>query len=185
MGIGIAFLGVMLVITQGQISGLFHQQTLLGDSLIVINALMWAWFTLKSKAILAKYNPFVAMAYVHICGAILLLPFAFVPSAFVETTLLQQLSAVSTTTLLAAAYLAIFCSVFSYFIWYLGIAKIGAVKTATFSYFNPVMATLAGVLVFGDNLTVYTGLGGLLALVGVYITTQSNTSCSPNSIADQ
>lgn len=179
LGIGIAFLGVLLVITQGQISGLFQQRTFLGDSLILLNALMWAWFTLKSKTVLDKYNPFVAMAYVHIFGAIFLLPFAFVPSIFAEKTLWQQLPAIGATTLLAAVYLAVFCSVYSYFVWYVGIAKIGAVKTATYSYFNPLMATLAGVVVYGDMLTIYTGLGGLLAIAGVYITNQKKADRSP------
>lgn len=182
LGICIAFIGVLLVISQGQISGLFHQKTFLGDSLIVLNALIWAWFTLKGKTVLEKYSPFIAMAYIHIFGAILLLPFAFLPTVFVETTLLQQLPTVSWTTLLVSAYLAIFCSVYSYFIWYLGISKIGAVKTAIFNYFNPIMATLSGILFFDDKLTIYIVLGGLLVIVGVYITNQKTSILSSNNI---
>lgn len=181
LGIGIAFLGVILVISQGQLSGLLQQETFLGDSLIILTTLIWAWFTLKGKTVLEKYSPFVAMAYIHIFGTILLLPFAFFPTVFVETTLLQQLPNVSVTTLLASAYLAIFCSVYSYFIWYLGISKIGAVKTATFNYFNPIMATLAGVIVFNDKLTIYTILGGLFVIVGVYITNQKDVILSPTT----
>ena len=170
LGIGIAFIGVLLVITQGHMSGLFHQKTFLGDSLIILNAIIWAWFTLKGKTVLEKYSPFTAMAYIHIFGTILLLPFAFCPTMLVETTLLQQLPAVSWTTLFVSAYLAIFCSVYAYFIWYLGIAKIGAVKTAIFNYFNPIMATLSGIFFFDDKLTVYIVVGGLFVILGVYIT---------------
>jgi drug/metabolite transporter (DMT)-like permease len=185
LGISIAFMGVLLVISQGEFSDLFHQKTFLGDGLIILNALVWAWFTLKGKTVLEKYSPFIAMAYIHIFGTILLLPFAFFPTVFVETTLLQQLPAVSGTTLLVSAYLAIFCSVYSYFIWYLGISKIGAVKTAIFSYFNPIMATLAGIIVFDDKLTVYIVLGGLLVILGVYITNQKNSDLSGKSYCCQ
>lgn len=176
LGICVAFIGVLLVITQGKISGLFHQKTLYGDSLIILTALIWAWFTLKGKTVLEKYSPFIAMAYIHIFGTILLLPFAFYPTVLVETTLLQQLPAISYTTLLAAAYLAVFCSVYSYFIWYLGISKIGAVKTAIFNYFNPIMATLSGILFFDEKLTIYTVLGGILVIAGVYVTNQKNSN---------
>lgn len=174
LGICVAFIGVLLVISQGQISGLFHQRTFLGDSLIVLNALIWAWFTLKGKTVLEKYSPFIAMAYIHIFGTILLLPFAFFPTVFVEITLLQQLPTISCATLLASAYLAIFCSVYSYFIWYLGISKIGAVKTAIFNYFNPIMATVSGILFFDDKLTIYIIAGGVLVITGVYVTHKNN-----------
>jgi drug/metabolite transporter (DMT)-like permease len=125
------------------------------------------------------------MAYIHIFGTVLLLPFAFFPTVFVETTLLQQIPTISGATLFVSAYLAIFCSVYSYFIWYLGISKIGAVKTAIYSYFNPIMATLVGVIVFDDRLTTYVFLGGLLVILGVYITNQKKSTLSSNNLTDK
>lgn len=170
IGILIAFCGVSLVITQGRFEGLFQQETTFGDSLIMINALVWAGFTLYGTTILQKYRPFVAMAYIHIFGTIMLLPFAFVSTVFVEIPLIDQLPTISVSTLLAAAYLAIFCSVYSYFIWYAGVEKLGAVKTAVFSYFNPVFAVLTGIILFGEQLNIYIVFGGLLAITGVYLT---------------
>ncbi|VBB08647.1 Hypothetical protein LUCI_3925 [Lucifera butyrica] len=172
LGTCIAFIGVLLVITQGKISSLYHQKTLLGDSLIILNAMMWAWVTLNGKTVLGKYSPFVAMAYIHIFGTVLLLPFAFISTSLAEISLWQQLPAVGWSTILASAYLAIFCSVYSYFIWYLGVSKIGAVKTAAFNYFTPIMASLAGFTVFHEQMTGYIALGGFLVTLGVYITNQ-------------
>ena len=171
-GTCIAFIGVLLVITQGKFDSLYQQKTLLGDSLIILNALMWAWVTLKGKTVLEKYSPFVAMAYIHIFGTVLLLPFAFFPTSLAEISLWQQLMTVSWSTILASAYLAVFCSVYSYFIWYLGVSKIGAVKTAAFNYFNPIMASVAGIIVFHEQMTIYSALGGFLVILGVYITNQ-------------
>jgi drug/metabolite transporter (DMT)-like permease len=185
IGICIAFMGVLLVISQGKLGNLFHQKTLLGDGLLILNALVWAWFTLKGKTVLEKYSPFIAMAYIHIFGTLLLLPFAFFPTVFAETSLLQQLPTISKATLLATAYLAVFCSVYSYFIWYLGISKIGAVKTAIFSYFNPIMAIVAGIMFFDDKLTLSIVLGGLFVILGVYITNQKNVVSSDNTIASK
>ncbi|HBE78498.1 MAG TPA: EamA family transporter [Firmicutes bacterium] len=176
LGILIAFIGVLFIISHGNLKRIFQQKTLFGDSLIMINALMWAWVTLRGKIVLNKYSPFVAMAYIHIFGTILLLPFAFFSTAMVKISLCRQLPTISWTTVLASAYLAIFCSVYSYFIWYLGVSKIGAVKTATFNYFNPVMASLSGFIVFHEQLTIYIALGGILVILGVYLTNRNSTT---------
>lgn len=180
LGIGIAFIGVLLVITQGKISSLYQQKTLFGDSLIILNALMWAWVTLKGKTVLEKYSPFVAMAYIHIFGTVLLLPFALFSTSLAEISLWQQLGTVSWSTILAAVYLAVFCSVYSYFIWYVGVSKIGAVKTAAYNYFNPIMASLAGFIVFHEKITIYIALGGCLVILGVYMTNQQTKSSIRN-----
>lgn len=172
LGICIAFIGVLLVITQGDIYNLFYQKTLLGDSLIILNALMWAWVTLKGKAVLEKYSPFVAMAYIHIFGTVLLVPFAFFSTFLAPIPLWQQLATISVSTILASLYLAVFCSVYGYFIWYVGVAKIGAVRTVAFNYFTPLMASVAGSIVFHEKMTIYMFLGGLLVILGVYITNQ-------------
>lgn len=169
-GIGVAFIGVSLVITQGDFSSLYQQKTLWGDGLILLNAMMWAWVTMKGKSILEKYSPFIAMAYIHICGTLLLLPFAFTATPFVEIPLWQQLAAISAKTFGAAAYLAVFCSVYAYYIWYIGVSKIGAVKTAAFNYLNPVMASFSGFILFQEQLTLYVIAGGCLVLLGLYIT---------------
>lgn len=173
LGILTAFCGVSLVITQGKLAGLFQQKNLMGDFLIVSNALVWAGVTIYGTTLLKKYRPFVAMAYIHIFGTALLLPFAFFSSIFVEIPLVNQLGAITGTTMIAALYLAVFCSVYSYFIWYTGVEQLGAVKTAVFNYFNPIFAVLAGMILFGEGLTAYTICGGLFVIMGVYITNRN------------
>lgn len=169
------------MISKGHFTILFNPSTIFGDGLVLLNAIIWAWFTLKGKVVLEKYSPFTAMAYIHIFGTILLLPFAVLPSPFVEITLIEQLPSISIKTISVTAYLAVFCSVYGYFIWYLGISKIGAVKTAIYSYFNPIMATIAGMLIFNEKLTMYVVIGGLLVILGVYITNQKGSPLLPRN----
>ncbi len=173
-GVFIAFIGVLLVITRGDISTLYRSGgTLFGDGLVALNALMWAWVTLRGKYVLEKYSPFAAMAYIHIFGALQLLPFAFFTTPVTPLTLGQQLGSVSAMTIGVVVYLAVFCSGYSYGIWYYGVAKLGAVKTAAFNYFNPVIASLAGYAVFGESLSIFILLGGGLVILGVYLTNHS------------
>lgn len=170
VGIISAFCGVTFVITQGDFKGIFVEKHFFGDALILSNSLVWAGITVYGSKLLEKYRPFIAMAYIHIFGTILLLPFAFIPSFFVNTILINQIATISWRTIASVLYLAIFCSVYSYYTWYKGVEILGAVRTAVFNYFNPVVAVLTGVFLFGEGLSMQTILGGMLAIMGVYVT---------------
>ncbi len=169
MGILTAFGGVSLIITNGQVSGIFRSQTITGDLMLLVNAVVWAGFTVYGKAILKKYSPFVAMAYIHIFGTVMLLPFAFFASPFTPLPLIAQLPSVSWPTVASALYLALLCSVFAYYVWYTGVERIGAVRTAAFAYFNPLFAAITGILLLHEPVTVFTLGGGIMIVSGVYL----------------
>lgn len=171
-GIALAFSGVALVISGGDIAGIFQAKTIKGDLMLLSNAVVWAGFTLYGKKILLKYSPLVAMAYIHIFGTLLLLPLAVVPGIFATETLAKQTMTLSWPTVIAALYLAVFCSVYSYYVWYTGVEKIGAVRTSVFGYLNPLFASLTGVLLLNEKVTALTILGGCLVMLGVYLTNQ-------------
>jgi drug/metabolite transporter (DMT)-like permease len=169
-GIGVAFAGVSLVITGGRPAELFASATLPGDLALLVNAVVWAGITVYGKALLQKYRPFVAMAWIHIFGTLLLVPFAVFPSPFVAAPLVTQLAAITWPTVASALYLAVLCSVFAYFMWYSGVERLGAVRTSTFTYFNPLFATITGVLLLGEPLMPMVVAGGGLIIAGVYLT---------------
>lgn len=167
-GIFAAFIGVSTIITNGNIANAFQSTNIIGDLLLLCNAVVWAGFTLYGREILKKYSPFVAMAYIHIFGTLLLLPFAFFTNEFVPATLFNQLPGITWTTIGAAGYLALLCSVYGYYMWYFAVGKIGATRTAGFSYLNPLFACIAGVFLLDEQLTRYTLVGGLLVIAGLY-----------------
>lgn len=179
IGIMLAFAGVSLIITNGQLTAIFQSATLLGNLLLLSNAIVWAGFTLYGKELLQKYSPITAIAYIHIFGAIMLLPFAFFPTAIAPVPFIHQILSISWKTVGATLYLAILCSVYGYYMWYTGVGRIGPVKTAVFGYLNPLFAILSGIWLLGEKLTVYTIIGGILVISGVYLTNQAKqaTSC--------
>ncbi|WP_425057699.1 putative amino-acid metabolite efflux pump [Sporomusa carbonis] len=178
-GILLAFAGVSLIITNGQLTGLFQLTTLRGDFMLMVNALVWAGFTLYGKNILQKYRPFTAMAYIHILGTIMLLPLAFIPTELTPLPFIQQVMTISWSTAGTALYLAILCSVYGYYMWYTGVGHIGPVRTAVFSYLNPLFAIITGIWLLGERLTPYTIGGGIMVIAGVYLTNKFKQS-EPN-----
>lgn len=50
--------------------------------------------------------------------------------------------------------------------------EIGPVKATTITYVNPAVAIVAGVLVLGERVTVWTVVGFVLVLLGSYLVTR-------------
>lgn len=171
-GIGLAFVGVSLVVCGGTFAGILQLQTLKGDLMLLSNAIVWAGITLYGKKVLLKYRPIVAMAYMHIFGTLLLLPFALITGLFASQNVVLQLTTMSWPSIIAGLYLAIFCSVYGYYVWYMGIEKIGAVSTAVFGYINPFFTSIAGVLFLHERTSSITIFGGCMIMAGVYITNE-------------
>lgn len=176
--IAVSFVGVALVITQGQPLSALRGGEAQGDLLLLSNAVVWAGLMIYGKRILQKYRPLVAMAYMHISGALLLLPMALLPGVF-SPEMGRQIAGASWPVVVAALYLAVFCSVYAYYIWYAGVDIIGAVRTSVFSYLNPVFAMLAGVLFLGEQASWATVGGGVLVIAGVYGANKCQTAAPP------
>ncbi|WP_210479341.1 DMT family transporter [Naasia sp. SYSU D00948] len=68
--------------------------------------------------------------------------------------------------------LALVCSAAAFLMMFALIAEIGPVRMTTITYVNPAVAILAGVLVLGERLTVWTVLGFVLVLAGSYLVTR-------------
>jgi len=163
LGAFVAFAGVLMIFTGGK-GVSFGGNTLIGDILALLNSVVWAFFTVLGKSLVDKYDPFVVMAYINIYGTIIMLPIVFTPS------FISSIKAASISTWSCVLYLAVFCSVYSYYMWYKGIKIIGAPQTAMFNYINPVVAVIIGVLLLKEDWNTYTLIGGILVFIGVYIT---------------
>jgi drug/metabolite transporter (DMT)-like permease len=68
--------------------------------------------------------------------------------------------------------LALVCSAAAFLLMFALIAEIGPVRTTTITYVNPAVAIVAGVLVLGERVTVWTVVGFVLVLAGSYLVTR-------------
>lgn len=168
LGAFIAFFGIYLVFSGGKNMSI-SKSTLYGDLLILLNSIIWCLFTVLGKRVVDKYEPFVVMAYITMYGGVTMLPVAFTP-AFINSV-----RKASFTTWGATLYLAVFCSVYGFYMWYKGIKILGASRTAMFNYLNPIFAVIIGILFLKEPWNTYTLVGGILVFVGVYIATTKSS----------
>jgi drug/metabolite transporter (DMT)-like permease len=68
--------------------------------------------------------------------------------------------------------LAVVCSAAAFLLMFALIAEIGPVRTTAITYVNPAVAIIAGVLVLGERVTVWTVVGFALVLGGSYLVTR-------------
>lgn len=78
----------------------------------------------------------------------------------------------STSVIVAIIVLAGMCSGLAFLLMIGLIAEIGPVKVTTITYLNPAVAILAGVLVLGELVTIWTIVGFALVLAGSWLVTR-------------
>ena len=126
-------------------------------------------------AILARWMsdlPGVGIVAVSLAGAAVV----FVP--FVLLTGGVPTSWPSTEVVVAVLVLAVVCSALAFLLMVGLIAEIGPVKATTITYVNPAVAIVAGVLVLGERVTVWTVVGFVLVLLGSYLVTRHRQDAS-------
>ena len=164
LGIITAFIGVLLLTTDGKLDTLSFSSThAFGNFLIVLNAISGAIGLVYNKKTLSRLPVLPVIVYSTTIGAVGLLPLAALE--------LREIGIphVSLTAWGGVIYLAIFCSTIPYLFWYSALARLEAAQTAVFLFFVPVISVILSVVLLGERLTVYFVFGALLVLVGAYL----------------
>jgi drug/metabolite transporter (DMT)-like permease len=78
----------------------------------------------------------------------------------------------STEVIVSIVVLAVVCSALAFLLMVGLIAEIGPVKATTITYVNPAVAIIAGVLVLGERVTIWTVIGFVLVLSGSWLVTR-------------
>lgn len=165
-GIGVifAFLGVIMIIVAGENPVQLGSATFTGDIVIVVAAVVWAIYTIYSKSYLSRYSPLQFSALMSTIGAVSLVLIA-IPNA-AET----EWSSVSPLAYGGVIYSGLLAIGLAYLIWNNGIQTVGAVRTATYQNLVPVLGLIFGVVILGENLTLWQYTGSAVVIAGILIT---------------
>lgn len=162
-GMGIAIAGVAaLQVVPGRAQG----ASVFGDFLIFLAALAFALFTVFGKEVTSRHSAITVNTVGYAAGAAAGLPLlAWQANGF-------DFTRVSASGWLTLIYMALFPSVLCYLIFYHALRRIDASRVAAFSYAQPVIASVADLLILSEPLTVPIAVGGLLVLSGVWLTSR-------------
>lgn len=155
----IALAGVAVVVTQGRLGNLFALALNRGDLLMLAANVFWALFNVACR----RYMPqgpsaLVNTTWITTAGALVLLGAALASG---EPAGVPGINAAISIAIMAAGG-----TVLAYLFWNLGIARLGAARTAIFLNLVPVFAMLLGTAVAASPTHAQLA-GGLLVLGGV------------------
>lgn len=175
IGLVIAFIGVLLVVTKG----IFTADTLrlpstTGDLLALASALNWSIFSVASKPMLRRLPPALTMAYLMFFGWLMTLPF------FASMQSWNDLPNLSIAGWLAILFLGVFCSGAAYIFWFDALAVIDTAQTAAFIYLEPFVTVIVAALVLSEPFTAISLVGGLTILLGVYLVNRPAVAVAEN-----
>jgi drug/metabolite transporter (DMT)-like permease len=161
LGMVLSLGGVMILALEKGMS--LQAGTLKGDLITLAGSLAFALYTVLSKRLAPKYDTFTMNLYVSVIGGVVLLPLA------VWRACILDWGAVSWKGWAGLLYMGLLGSVVAYLIYYWALRHLAPSRLAAFTYFQPVLATILGMAVLGEQLTHNLLAGGALVLVGVYL----------------
>jgi len=163
-GILLAFFGVLVVVSDGNIASIsIGTVGAPGDALVLASAVNWSIFSALSRRGLKTYSASLMIFYVMSFGWI------FTSVLFVGTGSYIELPALSLNGWMGVTFLGIFCSGLAYIAWYDALQALSTAATGVFLYIEPLVAMVVAFFVLGEGITIASLIGGAVILFGVWM----------------
>lgn len=157
IGLGTGLAGVVAIATAGGSVG----GQLVGVALVLASAVVFALGSVLTERWTGALPPTSLHAWSMITGAVFLHAAAAVYSGASPTDVAWTPSAVA-----ALAYLGVFATAGGFFLYFTLLTRIGATNVSLINYASPVVATIVGATLLGEQITAATVVGFALIVVG-------------------
>ena len=175
IGIVLATIGVLLVVTKGNLSTLGRSEFgTKGDILVLLSAPNWAVFSTLSRSGLKRHPATRMMFYVMTFG------WLFTSLLFFTTSSPEVMTNIPVDGWVAIAFLGVFCSGIAYFFWYDALQELPVAQTGAFLYIEPIITVIVAAIVISEPIIVTSILGGLTILLGVWLVNRTKSTPPPD-----
>ena len=162
-GAAICVLGILVLLSGGDLSRLEDLRFNRGDLFVTGAALSFACYTVLVRRMPPGLSPLSFLFNIFFLGTLFLLP----------VFLLERAAGFhfewNGTVLAVFAYLGIGASVMAFLLWNLSIKAIGSARTALFGNLIPVFSTIEAALILEEPFTTATGFSLGIILIGLII----------------
>jgi len=166
IGVLLAFGGVALLAAGHGFAS--RNPTIRGDLLTLGGSLAFAAYAIVGKRVTRRLDTITLTAWPLYFGALLFLPLA------VHQIRLTDWSRVGLAGWGALVHIGLGASLFGYLIWMWGIHHLAASRMGVFTYVQPVLGSIIGVVFLHEEYTAQLALSGVLVLAGVALTEWRN-----------
>jgi len=177
IGVVLSFIGVIWVITKGAMEHLISFSFNLGDITMFLAIIDWAVYSIFVKLYQKRFPLYGSLTLMMLIAVLFSFPFAALEW--------EQMTHVDwrLSTVLGLLYLGIFPSVLALIFWNKAVSEIGPARSSVFLNLMPVFTTIGAIIFLGESFTVIQGIGGLMVLLGVFLTSQ--VKIPKNSTSDR
>jgi drug/metabolite transporter (DMT)-like permease len=144
----------------------------LGNLLVFINAVSYAFYLILVKKLMDKYNAFTFVKWIYTFGLLMVLPFGW--SEYQEI----QWATIPTYILWEIVFVVVFTTFFTYLFNLVSMRELKPTTVSVFIYLQPLFATIFAISLGKDELTLVKIVSAVLIFVGVYLVTQKKKSQS-------
>jgi drug/metabolite transporter (DMT)-like permease len=166
-GIAVAAVGIFLLISKGRLNALLSL-TAAGDWIILSSAITWGIYTILTKRLSGVHNP------LPLSVGVLILPTLLLNLYAAATTPITTLLALPLKIVAAIIFLGIFCLGLAHWFWLEGLSRKTAAEVGAFIYLEPIITTIAAVPLLNEKLTIFSAIGAVLIIAGVYLAQTRN-----------
>ncbi|WP_374477720.1 DMT family transporter [Zoogloea sp.] len=166
IGVGVSFLGVMVIVSRGDPVVLAGLSLNAGDLWMLAAVLSWALYTLGLKWRPAGLHPMALLATLTMIGLLVLAPLVWV-----ELSSGARLH-LTTPALFGVAYTGIFPAFLGYVFYNRAVGEVGASRAGLFIHLMPAFSTILAMLFLGEAPRAYHFFGIALILTGIWLTTR-------------
>ena len=160
-GLILSFAGIVILLSKHM--GLPSVQQFAGDLLALGAAMLWALTTIYIKRrLVAAVSPYHTLFYQTLFS----IPFLFLLSFAYQETPVQ---AIDGLILVSLAYQGVLVAFVSYLGWFFLVHSYAVTRLSSFTFLTPVFATIAGVGLLNEPLTLRLIISLVLVSIGIYI----------------
>ena len=165
LGILLGLFGTGFLILYGKSIGNTTNASL-GNLLVFINAVSYAFYLIVVKKLMDKYNAFTFVKWIYTFGLLMVLPFGW--NEFREI----QWAMISVNILWEIGFVVVFTTFFTYLLNLISMRELKPTTVAVFIYLQPLFATVFAISLGKDELTLVKIVSAGLIFVGVFLVTQ-------------
>lgn len=172
IGLLLGFGGVCVIFYE-HLQDFLNPDFLFGISLSLVATWTWAFATIYTKSQAAHFNPYFSLGLQMLISGTILTSFTAVSGNAIPLTAIpwQSWSAIT--------YLVIFGSLIAFICYLYALQNLPTEQASVYAYINPIVAVLCGWIVFQEKVTLFITIGGIVALLGVYLVNKAFKTMPP------
>lgn len=140
--------------------------SIIGPLEVVVTALAYALFAVFSKPLVVKYGALPVAIRAGTIGTLMLLP-------LLSQSFVTQVLALPAIGWLSVLYLSILSTVLGYSMFYTLVNRGTVSRLSIQLYLIPIISVVAGILLLGEKVTIFTVVGGATVLFAIALATRS------------